>query len=369
MIMSILLASSLILSFIFKGYFENIFIVLATIAFYKQIIIDRNYKSVVYTFIISFIGVNIFITFGLRNYISFKDVQPGIEKEETLVLLVSEGEDRSYNLKERATEVYYKEGYKSLFNGVVKLHNYKNYYSKLGSSDFKTESEEIVTKLEYQLDDSYIIENTYLYSEPYFENTIEEAVSQGYKNIIICPLFMTEGKDYEIFQNRYEKLNLISYNLTNVQILDSFYKSNNLALIYKNDILNKVKESESGAGVVLIGLQEHNNLEQDILFREKVKEYIEYEQKDIDIKIKLPLLENNKKDIIKSAEELLEYGIDTLYVALPTSIIDNMYTKSLVDNLFNNLDMGETKFYYVDPHKKIDSIVDELFTRISLMSK
>ena len=50
---------------------------------------------------------------------------------------------------------------------------------------------------------------------------------------------MTEGKDYEIFKNRYEKLNLISYNLTNVQILDSFYKSNNLALIYKNDILKK----------------------------------------------------------------------------------------------------------------------------------
>lgn len=35
---------------------------------------------------------------------------------------------------------------------------------------------------------------------------------------------------------------------------------------------------------------------------------------NIDIQIKLPLLENNKKDIIKSGEDLLEYGIDTLYV-------------------------------------------------------
>ena len=100
MIMVILFASSLFLSFIFKGYFENIFIVLATITFYKQIIIDKNYKNILYAFIISFIGVNIFITFGLRNYISFKGVQQGIEKEETLVLLVSEGEDKNYNLKE-----------------------------------------------------------------------------------------------------------------------------------------------------------------------------------------------------------------------------------------------------------------------------
>jgi hypothetical protein len=206
-----------------------------------------------------------------------------------------------------------------------------------------------------------------LYSEPYFENTIEEAVSQGYKNIIICPLFMTEGKDYEIFKNRYEKLNLISYNLTNVQILDSFYKSNNLALIYRNDILNKVKESESGAGVVLIGLQEHNNLEQDILFREKVKEYIEYEQKDIDIKIKLPLLENNKKDIIKSGEELLEYGINNLYIVAPTSIIDTMYTRHLVNSILEELDMGNTKFYYIDPPDKINTLVDTLYTKIILM--
>ena len=369
MIMAILFASSLLLSFIFKGYFENIFIVLATITFYKQIIIDKNYKNIVYAFIISFIGVNIFITFGFRNYISFKDIQPGIEKEETLVLLVSEGEDKSYNLKERATEIFYKEGYKTLINGTIKLHNYKNYYTKIGSSDFKVESEEIVTKLNYQLDDNYVIEHTYLYSQPYFENTMADIVSEGYKNIIICPLFMTEGRDYEIFKERYEELNLISYNLTNVQILDSFYKSSNLALTYKNDILNKVKESQSGAGVLLIGLQEKNNLEQDVLFRDKVKQYIEHEKKDIDIQIKLPFLENNKKDIIKSAEELLEYGIDTLYVVLPTSIIDNMYTKSLVESLFNNLDMGETKFYYVDPHKKIDAVVDELFTRISLMNE
>lgn len=369
MLIAMIFAISLFLSFILNGYLENIFIVLAAIAFYKQIIIDKQYKYMVYALIISFIGVNFLITFGFRNYISFKDVQIGVEKEETLILLVSEGEDKNYNLKERATEVFYKEGYISLINGVKVLHSYKNYYSELGSSDFKIRAEEIASKLDNQLGDEYVIENSYLYSQPYFEHELEEIVSKGYKNIIICPLFMTEGRDYEIFKQRYEKLNLISYNLTNVQILDSFYKSNNLALIYKNDILNKIRNLNSEAGVLLVGLQEKNNLEQDILFREKLKEYIKHEEKNIDIQIKLPLLENNKKDIIKSGEELLEYGINTLYVVLPTSMIDTMYTKSLVESLLNELEMGETKFYYINPEKKTDAIVDELFTRISLMSK
>ena len=66
---------------------------------------------------------------------------------------------------------------------------------------------------------------------------------------------------------------------------------------------------------------------------------------------------------------MLEYGINTLYVVLPTCTIDTMYTKHLVNNIFENLDMGNTKFYYIDPDKKIDTIVDELFTRISLMNQ
>jgi hypothetical protein len=90
-------------------------------------------------------------------------------------------------------------------------------------------------------------------------------------------------------------------------------------------------------------------------------------EKDIDIKIKLPLLENNKKDIIKSGEELLEYGINNLYIVAPTSIIDTMYTRHLVNSILEELDMGNTKFYYIDPPDKINTLVDTLYTKIVLM--
>ena len=90
-------------------------------------------------------------------------------------------------------------------------------------------------------------------------------------------------------------------------------------------------------------------------------------EEDIDIQIKLPLLENNKKDIIKSGEELLEYGISTLYVVAPTSTIDTVYTRHLVNSILEELDMGDTRFYYIDPPDKINTLVDTLYTKIILM--
>ena len=127
--------------------------------------------------------------------------------------------------------------------------------------------------------------------------------------------------------------------------------------MYKDEILKNITTKNKDIGVLLVGFQNENNLEQDILFREKIRDYILQDEKNSYIQIKLPLLENNKKDIIKCGEELLEYGIDGLYIVLPTSIIDSIYTKNLVDSILNELDMGNTKFYYIDTDKKYDLIV------------
>jgi len=367
MLFSIILFSSVAFSFILKGRYENIFIVLATIAFYKQVIVDKNYKNLIYGAIVSFISVNLVISFIFKDYIVIKDVEPVNEKEETLVLLVSEGEDKNYNIKERSTQIYYEDGYKGILTGVSNLYSYKTYYNKLGFSEFKHKAEEIAEKLRYSLGERYRVVNSYMYSKPYFEYSVESIIAQGYKKIIICPLFMTEGTDYEIFMERYELLNLASMNIADVEVLEPFYNANNLAQLYKDEILKNIRKSEEDSGILLIGLHNKNNLEQDILFREKIKKYIEDSEKDIDVQIKLPLLENNKKDIIKSGEELLEYGVETLYVVAPTSTIDTMYTRQLVNSILEELNMGDTKFYYIDPPDKINTLVDTLYTKIILM--
>ncbi|MBQ6632312.1 MAG: hypothetical protein IJH55_09525 [Romboutsia sp.] len=70
-------------------------------------------------------------------------------------------------------------------------------------------------------------------------------------------------------------MNLPSRNIAAVEVLEPFYNANNLAHLYTDEILKNIRESEEDSGVLLIGLHDKNNLEQDILFREKIKKYIE----------------------------------------------------------------------------------------------
>ena len=334
--------------------------------FYKVVFVKKLYKQLIYGFFVSFFKVNFFIVFGIRDYIFVDKSEPTVDKKETLVLLVSEGEDKNYNIRERLTQIYQEKGYKALFTSIKEFTlKYKVHYQDTGISNFKKKTEEISKKLSYNLGSEYIVVNSYLFSKPYFEQMVEVLLSEGYKNIIICPLFMTNGVDYEVFLKRLEKINLPSRNIVGVKILNAFYDSDEIANVYKDDILKNIEKLKEDTGVILVGLEDKNDIEEDIILRQKIEKGIEKEKNDLDIQIRLPLLENEDEDIIKSAEELLEYGIHSLYVVTPTTLIDTMYTKNLVESIFYKLDLGYTDFYYVNPEERVDAIVESIIKKIN----
>lgn len=356
------------LSIIFDGYMENIFIIAATIVIYTYFVYYENhYKNVLVGLLISFFIINISLILFVKDDIDPNITDIGDTQEETLVMLLYNGEERNYNLSERTNEIYFEQKYKSYINVLYNLYKYKGYYENLGSSDFKDTANEISVGLREKLGNKYKVVNSYMYTKPYFENSLKEVISLGYKDIVLCPMFITEGKDFEVFKSRLQKMELSKYGI-NVELTDVFYKSNNLAKSYKNEILGNIENKDLDAGVLLIGLEDENNLEQDIIFREKIKYYIEKE-KNTEIQIKLPLLENNKNDIIKSGEQLLEFGIDVLHVVIPTCTIDNMYNKNLVESILQELDTSQVKFHYIDPKDKVKILVEEIYTQISLIKK
>ena len=359
------------LSLIFDGYMENIFIIATTIIIYYYITnYKKQYKEIFIGLIISYFLVNIFSIIVLKDNINQNIVDYDEEvsiKKETAVVLLYDGEDRNYDLSERANEIYFEQGYKSYGNMVYNLNKFKRYYENLGSSDFKDTANEIAINLKEKLGKDYKVINSYLYTTPYFENVIKDIINQGYKEIVICPMFITQGKDFEVFNERLQKMQLSKLGV-HIELTDLFYKSDNLAKSYKNEILGNIENKDLDAGVLLIGLEDENNLEQDIIFREKIKYYIEKE-KSTKIQIKLPLLENNKNDIIKSGEQLLEFGIDILHVVIPTCTIDNMHNKNLVESILQELDGPEIKFHYIYPKDKVKILVEEIYTQISLIKK
>ena len=352
--------------FIFQGILENIFIIIFTLAIYKYIE-DKNTKNILVCFIIAYFILNITITGFMRDKVDLSYIERDFDepKDTTAVVLLYDGEDDTYHLKERASEIYQTTGYSSYFDMIVRLNKYKKVYESLGSSDFKHMSYEISDGLRPKLGGDYIVINSYLYTKPYFENTLQDIISKGYKDIIICPMFISEGTDYKVFKARLDKMELAKYEV-NVKTTDVFYKSNTLAKGYKDEILKNIRSDNMDVGVLLVGLNNENELEQDVLFREKIKEYIVNEKKD-NIQIKLPLLENNKKDIIKSGEELLEYGIDALYIVMPTSIVETSYIRYLAEHVLQELNISSTKFYYIGPLNETNIIIEELYTKITLL--
>jgi hypothetical protein len=328
---------------------------------------DKDTKNIVVGFIIAYFILNITITGFMRDKIDIGNIETDFDEPQnkTAVVLLYEGEDETYHLKERASEIYQTTGYSSYLDMIVRLNKYKKVYESLGSSNFKHTSYEIAEGLRHKLDDDYIVINSYLYTKPYFENTLEDLISKGYKDIVICPMFMTEGTDYKVFKSRLDKMEVARYEVS-VKTTDVFYKSNTLAKGYKDEVLKNIRDKDMDVGVLLVGLNNENNLEQDVLFREKIKEYILNEKKD-NIQIKLPLLENNKKDIIKSGEELLEYGIDALYLVMPTSTIETSYIRYLAEHVLQKINISDTKFYYIGPLNEEHIIIEELYTKITLL--
>jgi len=201
----ILLGLSFFSIFIFQGFLENIFIVIFTLAMYKCIE-DKDYKNIIVCFIIAYFILNITITGFMRDKINVGNIELDFDepKDKTAVVLLFEGEDESYHLKERANEIYETRGYISYLDMIYRLNKYKKVYENLGSSDFEHISYEIANGLRSKLDDDYIVINSYLYTKPYFENTLQDLISKGYKDIIISPMFITEGTDYKVFKNRFK---------------------------------------------------------------------------------------------------------------------------------------------------------------------
>ncbi len=319
------------------------------------------------SFIISYFILNLIIIMFFQQDVNMKSLELSDKAQsKKAIVLVYDGEDRRYNLSQRAKEIYYRDSIYSFFNMTYNLYKYKDAYENLGSSQFKDNANILRKKLSKKLNNEYTIVNSNLYTDNYIEDTLIDLVNRGYKDIILCPMFLTEGKDYDLLKKRIDNLGILKYEI-NISMTDLFWNSRSLATCYKEEIIRSISDSNKTIGIILVGLEKKNNLNQDILFREKIKKYLSYE-KNYDIKVKLPLLENHKKDIIKAGDELLEYGIDRLYLVMPTALFENIYIRSFGEYILKKLDIPDgTGFYYIGPFNENEVFVDELYKKIKLI--
>lgn len=352
--------------FILNGFLERVCIGLFAICIYK-IISNKDTEFLITSFFISYFILNFVIIMFFQQDVNTKSLELSDKTQsKKAIILVYDGEDRRYNLSQRAKEIYYRDNMYSFFNMTYNLYKYKDAYEHLGSSQFKDKASVLRKKLSKKLNNEYTIVNSNLYTDNYIEDTLIDLVNRGYKDIILCPVLLTQGKDYDLLKKRIDNLGILKYEI-NISMTDLFWNSRALAEAYKEEIMGSIDEDKKSVGVLLVGLEKKNNLNEDILFREKIKKNLEYD-KNYDIKVKLPLLENHKKDIIKTGDELLEYGIDRLYLVMPTALFENIYIRSLGEYILKKLDIPDgTGFYYIGPFNENEVFVDELYKKIKLI--
>ncbi|KXZ39537.1 hypothetical protein SAMN05661008_01748 [Alkalithermobacter thermoalcaliphilus JW-YL-7 = DSM 7308] len=362
----ILIALSIFSAAIFDKTLENIFIIIFSVGVYA-LLVKKDFKDVLKSLVVGYIILNLVVVVFYKDKINYSIIENNnLNKDKKAIVLVYQGEDKLYNLKERAREIYENDKIYSIFTSAYKLNRYKSMYNNLGSSDFKRNSYDFRKKLTNKLDNEYIVINANLHTKPYLETVVSDLVNKGYKDIIFCPMFLTEGKEYKIFEKRLNDMELIKYGVK-TKITEVFFNSHNIATLYKDYIMNYIIEKDDAVGILLVGFKEQNDLNQDVSFREKIKKYLLMED-GYNMKIKLALLENHKKDIIKVGNELLEYGIDILFLVIPTSLFETIQTRSLAEYIFNKLDISdETKYYYVGPVNSNDLLVEELHKKIRLI--
>ena len=341
MLKAIILGISISFIFLFDKKVENIFIILSTLLFYKYVIMDKiEIKHIIYSIIISIIAINIITVFGCRNYFYKDQSKIKTSKDEKLVLLVYEGESKSYNIRERSMQIYFEEKYKGLYNGLYNLNKYKRYYSEQGKSDFKSNCEEIKEEVKKELSNEYIVMNAYIYSEPYLENMISVAIQEGYKEIIICPILNYREDNYKILNERFNNIDLVNRNSTSISITKPIVSDYEYCIDkYVESILYEAKKYDRDIGILITGF-ENDDIERNLEIRQKLEcELKQHKKKEkIDVEIRSTYIHNNSiKNALKSTDTLIERGVEKIYLIAPTVLIDTIDMKYDIERIENIL--------------------------------
>ncbi len=318
---------------------ESIFLILSTIAL-LIIIRDREkiLKGKTICQLIFFIVLSYFITIiiiSTRGYsMNLETTRRSKSLEGKAVLLVYEGEPNMYSFNTSMTNIN-KNGtvFTRIFSPFV-LFERKAYYQKLGKSDYNRKATEIGEELQTFLSEGFKVYVSYLYDTVYIEEGLINLANDGYADVIIVPVFLTDGHNYNVLKSRVEKMKLFNLNI-NVKYIDPLWNSESIVNSYVNILKEQAKKYNNGSiGIVLvgegqIGYRRDKNLKatrEDSMFRNRIRTKLIDDLGCNENKIKIGWFKYTKPNYKDIVRDLLDYSIGELII---------IYTKPSVTDIEN----------------------------------
>ncbi|MBM7614601.1 CbiX/SirB N-terminal domain-containing protein [Alkaliphilus hydrothermalis] len=376
MVPMIFLMISILLGMICGGNIDKLFLILSGFllyryCFYKGQMWKDKYKQYLIGLLTGYLLVIVLIL-CLQYRVQDKDIAINyVENQKTAIVLVLEGEPATYNLP-MAIKNFRQKNKLSFINLPFQLYKNKYNYSKISSinTDYYYDyfEEEIKKEMEYQ----YPIYIAYLYNRPYMKEVLQEAIQEGNDKLMIVPVLLSESKSFQLMNEVIKEVNPLQYK---VKIKNSFplWDSEALAQSFVDKISQQVNVKEkSRVGILLVGehdlkdINSNQNIKQEILFKEKVKDLLIKEGYS-EPQIRLTPLK--AKEIHMQLERLFEYGIKEVVVMQVSSATENIENRMIISQAIDDAEVPQyVSINFSSGWLYNDTLILELVRRIQLLN-
>lgn len=331
---------------------ESIFLILSTSTFLmmikdrKKIFKVRPFLNFIIIFFLSYFISVILIT--TRGY-TLKLMATGRKKDANgkAVLLVYEGEPEMYSFKKGIENININ-GTGKLFSPFILFEN-KRYYQSIGKSDYKKNTIGVATELQALLSNGFRVYLSYLYDTPYIEEALINIANDGYKDVIIAPVFLVDGHTSSVLKSRVEKMKLFNLNI-DVKYIEPLWDSESLVNSYETIIRRRLNENNLGnTGILLIGEGQVgynknnflNAVREDSMFRNRIRTKLIDGLGINEHKIKSGWFKYIEPNYLDAFSDLLDYNLGEIIVVYTKPSVTNIEIATIYKKITSKQDIPE----------------------------
>lgn len=357
---------------------ESIFLMLS-ISIIIIIIKDRDkilsgipFYYLSFVFVLSyFISILFIFSRGYSMELSVAGTTKDIEGK--AVLLVYEGESEMYSFKKSITNIKKNGTVKSIVISPYILSSNKRYYQFLGKSDYKENTLKVKRELQAILPEEFKVYISYLYDTAYLEEVLIDIANDGYRDVIIVPIFLTDGQKLRILKSRVEKMKLYNLNI-NVKYTETLWNSEDIVNSYENKIIQHIDEGNiANTGIILVGEGQEGYMKnkhlkavrEDSMFRNRIKLRLVHTSNINENKIKIGWFSHIDPDYGESIKNLLDYNVGKIIIIYTTPSVTNIENTIISKKIASKVDIPEgVKVTIIDGFLDDFLFVNELKNRI-----
>lgn len=337
----------------------------------KDIYIDTNKNEILImkfsVVLITYIIIQILLLFNMEK-IDLTIEKNYIERQEKAVLLAYQGEASKYNLKTQARNINLNGDIKDRINKTFVLNKYKRIYGEIGKSDYRKKVNLVKEKLSKMINkERYEVYVGFLNDKRHIKEVLVEIANDGYHEVIVVPMFIKNDKYYTNMKKSIEEMQLFNQDIS-IKYTEGFKNNEGLTESYMTKIDNEIEQvNRSSTGVILIGSGE-NPLEEELLFRSKIEDYLHKFSKIEKNKIKKAWFSNTKPNYIDEMKDLLELGVSNIIIIYTEPGVTNKENNEIYKNISGKIDFPEgVKVKIIDGFLTEDKLIEEIEKQVEIL--